>query len=254
MSGELDATCNQSGRIVPSASISQTQSNDSALLYKTQDYDSTAATTSLLYKAGSLGAISLFGQYTQTDYPNRVFALSTGAQSDGYSRYAGGVHYERNIGSDIDLGVSVSENSVSTNGGSGKNFSGIGYDGTLTYHPTARLNFNLAVSRQALPSNYLNVDYSIVENYSVEADYRLSARLTATLGAALSHNSFQGAALVSGVDLTSQTLKSFYASLAYKLSPTLSLSLTGGQQQRHADVVGYSYAGAHFGLSVSKAF
>ena len=95
MSGELDATCNQSGRIVPSASISQTQSSNSALLYKTQDYDSTAATTSVLYKAGSLGAISLFGQYTQTDYPNRVFALSTGAQSDGYSRYAGGVHYER---------------------------------------------------------------------------------------------------------------------------------------------------------------
>ena len=67
-------------------------------------------------------------------------------------------------------------------------------------------------------------------------------------------SNYNGAALVNGVDLTSQTYWSFYGSLAYVLSPTFTASLNVGQDQRHADVVGYSYSGAHVGLSLSKSF
>jgi len=56
------------------------------------------------------------------------------------------------------------------------------------------------------------------------------------------------------VDLSAQTYRSFYGSLAYTLSPTFLVSLSAGDEQRHADVVGYSYQGAHVGLSLSKSF
>jgi hypothetical protein len=105
-----------------------------------------------------------------------------------------------------------------------------------------------------LPTNYLNAAYSLAENYSGTVDYRLSTRLSARLGASQTRSKFSGAALVNGVDLTAQTYRSFYGSLAYTLSPTFTVSLSAGQEQRHADVVAYSYSGAHFGLSLSKSF
>jgi hypothetical protein len=67
-------------------------------------------------------------------------------------------------------------------------------------------------------------------------------------------SNYTGAALVNGVDVTAQTYWSFYGSLAYTLSPTFTVSLNAGQDQRHADVVGYSYSGARVGLSLSKSF
>jgi Putative beta-barrel porin 2 len=253
LSGELDVACNQSGRIVPSASFSDTGSDNTAVLYKRSDYRTTAISGNVLYKAGSLGSFSLIGQYAQTTYPHRTLLIGAGSQSDGYDLYSGGIHYERNIGSDLGFEASVSQTWLS-NKGIANNFSGITYDATLTYHATPRLNFDLSASRQTLPSNYLNAAYSIAESYSAGADYRVSARLTAKIGASQTHSNYGGAALVAGTDLTAQTYRSFYGTLAYALSPTFSVSLTGGQEQRHANVIGYSYSGAHIGLSLSKAF
>ncbi len=253
VSAELDVTCNQSGRLVPSGSITQTWSNNTALPYKPSDYRSTAGSGSLQYKAGSIGDFSLTGQYAETLYPHRAIVGSAGLQSDGYQHYSVGLHYERPIGGSLEFAASLSQAWISYRG-IGNNFSGITYDASLTYHASPRLNFNVLASRQTLPTNYLNAAYSVAESYSAGADYRLSARLSAKVGAMHTRSNYNGAALVNGVDLTSQTYWSFYGSLAYVLSPTFTASLNVGQDQRHADVVGYSYSGAHVGLSLSKSF
>src|SRR6185437_7378614 len=95
---------------------------------------------------------------------------------DGYDLYSGGVRVERAIGSTIQLGVSVSETSLSTDGGFGQDFSGITYDATVGYNPTPRLSFNLEASRQTLPSSYLNAAYSINQKYSGNVSYRVTSR------------------------------------------------------------------------------
>jgi len=253
ITGEFDVTCNQSGRLVPSASFTQTWSDNTATPYKPSDFRSTAGNGSLAYKAGSIGDFSLTGQYTQTSYPHRAIVGTTGVQSDGYDNYAVGLHYQRPIGGSLEFSAGLSQTWLSYKG-MGNDFSGVTYDVSLTYHASPRLNFSVLANRQTLPSNYLNAAYSVAEAYSANADYRLSTRLSAKLGATLTHSNFNGAALVNGVDLSAQTYRSFYGSLAYTLSPTFLVSLSAGDEQRHADVVGYSYQGAHVGLSLSKSF
>jgi len=253
VSGELDVTCNQSGRLVPSASFTQTWSNNTALPYKPSDYRSTAGSGNLQYNAGSIGNFSLIGQYVQTIYPHREIAGTGGLQSDGYDYYSVGLHYERPIGGSLEFAASLSQGWTSYRG-IGNDFSGIAYDVSLTYHAGPRLNFNVLASRQTMPTNYLNAAYSVAESYSAGADYRISTRLSARIGAMHTHSNYSGAALVNGVDLTAQTYNTFYGSLAYTISPTFTVSLSAGQDQRHADVVGYSYTGTHVGLSLSKSF
>lgn len=251
--GELDVTCGQFGRLVPSGSFTQTWAGNSALPYKPSDYRSTAGNGSLAYNAGSIGEISLIGEYAQTTYPHRAILGTAGLQSDGYDHYSAGIHYQRPIGGSLEFGASLSQTWISYQG-IGNNFSGITYDASLTYHASPRLNLSVLASRQTLPSNYLNAAYSVAESYSATAAYKLSTRLSANIGATSTHSNYTGAALLTGVDLTSQTYQSFYGSLAYTLSPSFNVSLTAGQDQRHADVLGYSYSGAHIGLSLSKSF
>jgi len=253
VSAELDVSCNLSGRLVPSGSFTQTWSDNTALPYKPSDYRSTAGSGSLQYKAGSVGNFSLTGQYVQTIYPHRAILGSAGLQSDGYDNYSVGLHYERPIGGSLEFAGSLSQDWISYRG-IGNNFSGITYDASLTYHAGPRLNISALLSRQTIPTNYLNAAYSVAESYSADADYRVSTRLSAKIGAMHTRSNYTGAALVNGVDVTAQTYWSFYGSLAYTLSPTFTVSLNAGQDQRHADVVGYSYSGARVGLSLSKSF
>lgn len=253
VTGEFDVTCNQSGRLVPTGSFIQTWSDNTATPYKPSDFRSTAGNGSLAYKAGSIGDFSLTGQYVQTSYPHRAIVGTAGPQSDGYDNYSVGLRYQRPIGGNLEFSAGLEQTWLSYKG-IGNNFSGITYDVSLTYHAGPRLTLNALASRKTLPTNYLNAAYSVAEAYSVGADYRISTRLSAKIGASQTRSNFNGAALVNGVDLTAQKYQSFYGSLAYILSPTFTVSLSAGQEQRHADVVAYSYSGAHFGLSLSKSF
>ena len=254
VSAEADATCNQSGVITPSLSVVQSWSTDTASQYQIQDYHSLGVNGSVQYKAGEFGAISLIGSYVRTDYPHRVFLIGGVPETDGYNLYSGGVHYERTFDARFDLGLSLSETSLSPDNNIGQGFDGLTYDATLAYHPDARLTFNLGFSRAATPSNRLGASYSINQAYQGSVGYRITSRLTATLGAQETHRDLRGAALVFGTDISKETDRSFYGSLAFNATPTFSVSLNAGQDQRHADVLGYSYSGGHVGLSVTKAF
>jgi hypothetical protein len=254
VSAEMDAVCNQSGVIVPSLSVVQSWSTDSAPQYKIQDYRSLGVNGSLQYNAGDFGAISLIGSYVRTDYPHRFFLIGGVPETDGYNLYSGGIHYERTFDARFDLGLSLSESSLSPDNGVGPGFDGLTYDASLTYHPDARLSFNLDFSRAANPSNRLGASYSVDQIYRGSVSYRITSRLTATLGAQEIHRDLKGAALLIGTDISRETDHSYYGSLAFNATPTFSVSLNAGQDQRHADVLGYSYSGAHVGLSLSKAF
>lgn len=250
----LDATCNMGGRLTPSFGVSHTWSTNSAIQYLTQEYESTNANAALAYNAGSLGTFSLIGTYGRTDYPNRFFLLPTGLKQDGYNMYSGGVRYENDIMPNLNLTASVSGTRLETDNNAGASFDGITYDGTLTLRASSRMNFRAGLSRQTRPSMYLNSSYSVSESYFAGADYVVSARIKAAINATYTQSDFSGAALLPGLNITDQTMKSVMGSLSYTISPTFSATLSGGYTQRDANVVGYSYSGAQVGLALSKAF
>jgi hypothetical protein len=116
------------------------------------------------------------------------------------------------------------------------------------------MNFNVGLSRAAKPSMYLNSAYSVTESYFAGMDYVVSARIKAAITASHTTSDYSGGALVSGFNITDQTMRSVMGSLSYTISPTFSANLNAGYTQRDANVVGYSYSGAQVGLSLSKAF
>ena len=250
----LNASCDRMGRLVPSFGVKQTWADNSATQYFTQDFRNFSANVALGYNYEPIGLISVFGEYQESRYPHRVFAAAGGPITDGYSLYTGGLRYSRTFAEQIQLAAYLAETSSSSNGGIGQDFSGVTYGVNLGYTPGARWAFNLAFDRTANPSYYQNASFSIAELYSGTVNYRFTSRLMATLGASETHTKFTGAALLPGTNITDQTYWSYFGSLAFNVSPTFSVSLNAGEDQRHADVVAYSYSGAHVGLALSKAF
>src|SRR5262249_23738405 len=112
VTGTFSGTCNQTGRLVPGFSVSQTWSTNSALQLFSSNYRSLSTQGSILYHQPLLGDITLFGQYQQTEYPHRLFGFGTAVKQDGYDTYAGGLKLEHRFGSRLDLNVSVADTSV----------------------------------------------------------------------------------------------------------------------------------------------
>ena len=250
----LAVSCDRMGRLVPTASVSETWASNSAPLYVSQDYHSFVANAGLGYNYEPIGLVSLFGQYVQSSYPHRLFGTGVGPQSDGYNLYSGGLRYTRDIGARIQISASLTETSLSTDNSIGKGFSGLTYDLNLNYKPDERWVFTGDFGRDVSPSFYLNADYAVQEKYSGSVGYRFTSRLTASAGVSDTHANYVGAALVPGTDISDQTYWSYYGTVAFNVSPTFSVSLNAGEDGRHANVVGYSYSGAHVGLALSKAF
>jgi Putative beta-barrel porin 2 len=251
---EISATCNQTGRLVPSFDVQNTWSNNSAPLLTTSDFRSFNLSGNLLYHVQQIGDVSLIGQYTSTDFPNRVFLIGGSTFAEGYGLYSGGLRFERKFGSTINFSVSITNTSLTPDGGVGQKFDGITYMSNLSYEITPRLTAQLNISRQTLPSNRFDVDYSIDQIYAGELDYKFTSRLSGKLGASNSHHRFEGAALDPDLELTHETDWNIYGSLGYDITPRLSLSLTVTQQERQADLAGYSYSGTIVGLVATKAF
>jgi hypothetical protein len=248
-----DAVCNGFGRLVPSLSVQETWSDNSAPVFFASDYQSFSAQGGLAYGAGNWGNISLIGQYVDTLFQNRLIPLPSGFQEDGYKVYSGGVHYEKDLDAALHVALSLSETSLSY-GGISQNFSGLTYDASLSYHPDARFQADVSFARHTSPSNYLNAAYSVDQILQGDLSYRLTSRLKAGLGASNKRQNFAGSDLISALDVTKQSVTSFYGSLGFNVTNRMNLAFVARHDQRHADLAGYSYASTQVGLTLSQAF
>ncbi len=94
------------------------------------------------------------------------------------------------------------------------------------------MNFNVGLSRATKPSMYLNSSYSVSESYFAGVDYVVSARIKAAITASQTQSDYSGGALLPGLNITDQTMRSVMGSLSYTISPTFSASLNAGYTQR----------------------
>jgi hypothetical protein len=249
----LDVVCSGFGRLVPSASVQQTWSNNSAPILFTSDYQSLSAQGSLAYGAGNWGNISLIGAYVDTQFQNRFIPLPSGFQKDGYKVYSGGVHYDKDLDAALHIALSLSQTSLSYDG-LGLNFSGLTYDAALAYHPDSRFQIQVSYARHTSPSNYFNAAYSVDQILQGDISYRLTSRLKAGLGVSNRRQNFVGSDLNLATDLTKQSITSFNASLGLNITERMNLALFARHDQRHADLAAYGYAATQVGLTLSQAF
>ena len=250
----VDVRCNRDQGFSPYATVTQTWSYNSAVSLQSSNFRTFLVTAGVAYKQASLGEIDLFGQYNATDFPKRLFPVGALMVEDGYIFDGGGLRLSHTFSAKLQATVTLRYSALSPHLPSEPNFSGLMYEGDLSYALNSRLRLNLTASRSTNPGDQINSSYSIDESYRADLQYQLSELLALGLSAGRTSQSFKGALLVPGVDISSQTIDSLSGYLRYDFSRKLSLNLTAGEENRHADVAAFNYASTRVGLSVTAAF
>lgn len=249
ISGTLALSCNQSGVLVPTMSVSRSWSSNSALIRKSVDNHNLSVQGNFLYRS-TLGNISLLGQYVAVTYPDRI----VGSVRDGYNLYSGGLKLEPDFGPRLLFTGSVSETSLKSSEVGGVNFQGLTFDTSLSYQLSSRLTAGLDFGRHTQPSNRIGSTYAIEEVSKIHADYQLGSRVKLKIEGSQTVRGYQGAALVPGTDLTHELVRSVSGSGEYDLGPLTSVKLGIYQDHRKADVFGYGYDRMRLEITVSRTF
>jgi Putative beta-barrel porin 2 len=250
----LDARCNRDQGFSPYATVTQTWSYNSSTSLMTSDFRTFLVDAGVAYKQSSLGEIDFFGQYNATDFPKRLFPVGSMLVEDGYVVDGGGLRLNHTFGGKLQAAITLRYTSLSPRLPLEPGFSGLMYEGDLTYEISPRLRLDFTALRATNPSNQVNTTYSIDESYEASLHYKISELLEFGLTARRLSQHYKGVLLTPGVDITSQTIDSINGYLSYDFSRKLSLNLTAGDETRRADVGAFNYDSARVGLSITAAF
>jgi hypothetical protein len=248
----MEGTCGRPIGFAPIFSISQTWSNNSLSQLQSSDYNTLGGSGGISYQTPTIGVLSLFGQYQTTDFTNRVLFFSQSPMHDGFDTYGGGIRYVRQLGARIQGTVSVSYTSVRPFVGAA-GFDGLTYGADVTFRASSRLMLHGSVLRDVQPSNVFDATYFLETKGLVEGTYDIGSRLKLVVGASEQDRTFKGPAIVQGVDLSSDSLKSIYSSLTYSLR-RFYVALNAKYDQRNANISDLGYPDTRVGLTVGTQF
>jgi hypothetical protein len=248
----IEGACGRGFGLSPNFSVTQSWSNNSLSQLQSSDYRTISATAGLSYQAPTLGSLSLFGQYSSTEFFNRIVDFNQNPEHDGYDIYGGGVRYVRQLGARIQGSVSVSYTQVSPFVGA-SGFGGLTYGADVTFRASSRLMLHGSVIHDVQPSNLFDSEFYVETKGIVEANYSFSSRLEASLSFAQVDRTFQGPAIVSQFDLKDDSERSIYATLTYNLRRAF-ISLNLRNDDRTANLQGLSYTDNRVGLTVGTRF
>lgn len=252
----LNASCGGDHGFSPVFTVAENWTNNSIPSFQTSNLQTFSASGGLAYKSATLGVASLFGQYSKTDFPNRVLPTATGLVHDSYESEGGGVRYERMLGARIQGTVALSYTHIDTALSTGPAFSGLTYDADLTYRASSRLGFHGSFGRDVLPTNLLNAAFRVQTTELVEANYSAGQRLTFNLGASSRDAQVEGSALAlapPGQDLTEDNDRAIYSSATYALRK-ISFRVSVRNDRRTTNLSEFNYWDTRADFSVSATF
>jgi hypothetical protein len=251
------ATCGRAIGLAPNVQVSESWEQNSAQLRQLVDNRVFMATGGLAYQRPALGAVSLFGEYLDTTFPNQVYLLGAVRQTGGYQLYAGGLRYDRHLGARIQGVVSLSYTSLTPNIAGSGGFKGFTYSGDITYRASSRLNGRVSFTRATTPSNTVGANFSVDNTELAEVIYDIGPRLSLTLGGSRLARRYN----VSGFNpfgapflITDETIVDGYITATYKLNRRLSFILNLRQEQRDANISAFNYQSSRVGLTVKGTF
>ena len=167
---EFQGRCGKGFGLEPLVTARREETRNSNDSRRTSDHDSWDVSAGIGYSQTAFGDLSLYGSYGKTSYPNRLVLVGLDQLSDGYEVYAGGVRYERQIGSQLRGRVTAAYTKLESNLPNVDGFSGLTYGAQLTMQPTHRLQARLLFDRAVQSSNRLDVSYQLAKTYSAEAE------------------------------------------------------------------------------------
>jgi hypothetical protein len=247
----LEGDCGGPVGFGPSASIVREWSNNSAQQLVASDYRTITATAGIDYRRPTLGSVSLFGSYVQTDLPNRTVAIGPVSASDGYRYYSVGAGFDHRLGGRIESSLRIAYVTLEPYAHSVPGYSGVDLHADVSIRVSGRLNGRLSVVQEPLPTIVSNSTYTLSDSYTVEADYAMSSKVNLKIVASYATNDYSGVALIPGVDIQHEAIWTVTCRSRYQVSRRLSVELWAAYGSRNTDVLLYDYNDNRVGLSLT---
>ncbi len=229
------------------------------------NFDSMIYTANLSYALGNIGRFSASGNLNKVDYLNRPIILVGGQTGrDAVDIVSGRLGYSRDLGSrlSITLGVSYLESRpqpttvlqlaatvppaapglvlapVDRN-----KFTGLGYDASIVYKPSTRLETTLQASRNVQASANVGAQYQVQTNFGADIDYRLGSSITVGTGVTYNKRDYFNSILIvnTGGRRIQDKISRVYGTIGYSPVKLYSLGLELAYQNRNSLPVEFSF-------------
>lgn len=252
----FDLSCPRAQGLSPTISATHSTYENSADFYRYANSTSTSATGGLSYARPGFGAIQTYGSFTSVAYDNPFLVPFPPFQlKNDFDLYAGGVRYDRPVGSRLSGTVSIAYTSLHPALSLNPGFSGLTYSTELRYQLSRRLDLHAMVSRATLPTNQVGAAYMIDNARQIDASYSVGARLKLTVGGSDDPRSYQGALAhqASGL-LTSERIDRIFGSFSIALNRRLSFVFDAANEHRNSGVALYNYTSDRVSLTLKSVF
>ncbi len=271
-----DANCQAPVGLGFGGHVNRTQINNLNPLRQAFDSRSTVFGPSVSYGSPGLGRFSLSGDVTASRYPRRTVPTLDGNNAiiratDGVDIYSGRVGYQRNLGTRFSLQLGVSYLKVKPKPGavvqfigmpplpfvmSRPGYSGGGYDATISYTPSARINAQFVASRNITSSANVGALFTVAQTYGVDLGYEIGPSINVGLGGTINRRDYRGSfpSVLEPQARISDELKRIYAHVTYAPVQLYSLDFELAHQQRNSNPDIYNYKGTSATLSLRLMF
>ncbi len=252
----LTASCGRPIGFAPSVTVGEAWLNSSATQLRVVDSRTFKVTPALVYQRPTFGAVSVFGEFAETTFPNRLLiSPQLTIFTYGYNLYVGGFRYERHLGGRLDLSASVSYTALRPNASNSPAFNGLTYSAVATYAVSCRIILHGALARATVPSNRIQANFSVDETYEGDVSYKFGTRLTLSLtGKSESKDYRLAPGAGPALDLTQQTIYSALGSLTYNLNKHVAVTLDAGDEERQTNFTGLTYSSTRVDLQTRVTF
>lgn len=255
MSFTAGVTCGRS--VGPTVGLAAQRSDvkNSARTLKVSDSTTAGVSASFGYRNPTLGTISAYYSYSETEQPNRIIVGRP--VGDGFHVESAGVNLQRKFGSRLDVlaaagGMRLTREFAPP--GASLKITGATYNGAATYRAGSRLTLSLNASRAFQPSATAGKLYDVTTRGDIGARYKLGSRFSVSLSQAVVDTKSNRDTALPGLVVTKSRTYSTAGTILYTQNQHASVAMDVRYDDRETDVPSFNYNAVRVGLTLAANF
>jgi hypothetical protein len=261
----VQGECQTGSSIGETLSYQHGQSNNSAPTGSgVVNSDVDAVSAGVQYGSKTLGSFGASVSYSKVNYGNSATLTPTLPAPTGFETTSGQLTFQRPIGNRLVGMASLGYSKASATGvtvvpgapvaAPTSGFGGVTGVGSLSYDATTRLHLTLTYQRSVTPTIQDGSNFAIQQSVGLDARYKLSTRLQASLGARWSDRSFRDQPVLTPTLIVNDRQRSIYGSIQMKVGRNASLTLDAREDVRNTNLTFFNYTAYRVGVTASQSF
>lgn len=249
----IRASCPRPAGFYPTVGAGYYQVRNSEIR-RERDQSIVDARFGVAYARPSIGDFELFGQIARIQR-NRRDPTPTGLLRDETDVRTIALRFSRDVGTRFESALQIGYTNVDPKIVDVPRFSGLTYQGSLTYQPTPPLALTVAFGRQVSGRGNVGTSYYVSENAEFRARAKLTARTSVGAGVQLSKRDFAGEDRVFQFGPRGQDRQlEANATIGYRLARPINLDLSTRYRRRNAENNFYDYDSLSATLAAAMSF